>query len=113
RASTRVFAPGRGFWPSSPNCRGEQRRKHSFGTAQTFLSVLASQVDAGGVHERRVAEDHPCRRWHCSWRRAQCRKDRHHTFVIWMRPAVGAAAALISFVLLNAKVISLFNWNPS
>ena len=34
-------------------------------------------------------------------------------FVIWMRPAIGAAAALISFVLLNAKVISLFNWNPS
>jgi hypothetical protein len=28
-----------------------------------------------------------------------------------MRPAIGAAAALISFVLLNAKAIRLFNWN--
>jgi len=33
-------------------------------------------------------------------------------FVIWMRPAIGAAAALISFVLLNAKVFKLFDWDP-
>ena len=32
-------------------------------------------------------------------------------FVIWMRPAIGAAAALISFVLLNAKAIRLFEWD--
>ena len=34
------------------------------------------------------------------------------SFVIWMRPAIGAAAALISFVLLNAKVFSMFDWDP-
>jgi 8-oxo-dGTP diphosphatase len=33
-------------------------------------------------------------------------------FVIWMRPAIGAAAALISFVLLSAKAFTLFNWDP-
>jgi hypothetical protein len=34
-------------------------------------------------------------------------------FVIWMRPAIGATAALISFVLLNAKAIRLFDWDPA
>ena len=34
-------------------------------------------------------------------------------FVIWMRPAIGAAAALISFVLLSAKAFTLFNWDPN
>jgi hypothetical protein len=34
-------------------------------------------------------------------------------FVIWMRPAIGAAAALISFVLLSAKVFRVFDWNES
>ena len=34
------------------------------------------------------------------------------SFVIWMRPAIGAAAALISFVLLNAKVFSVMDWDP-
>lgn len=33
-------------------------------------------------------------------------------FVIWMRPAIGAAAALISFVLLNAKAFSILDWDP-
>ena len=35
------------------------------------------------------------------------------SFVIWMRPAIGAAAALISFVFLNAKVIRLFDWDTT
>ncbi len=30
-----------------------------------------------------------------------------------MRPAIGAAAALISFVFLNAKAIRLFDWDPT
>ncbi len=34
------------------------------------------------------------------------------SFVIWMRPAIGAAAALISFVLLNARVFTVMNWDP-
>jgi hypothetical protein len=34
-------------------------------------------------------------------------------FVIWMRPAIGAAAALISFALLNAKVIQILDWDPA
>jgi len=34
-------------------------------------------------------------------------------FVIWMRPAIGGVAALISFVLVNAKVIRLFDWDPA
>jgi hypothetical protein len=33
-------------------------------------------------------------------------------FVIWMRPGIGAAAALISFVLLQAKVFRLFDLEP-
>jgi hypothetical protein len=33
------------------------------------------------------------------------------SFVIWMRPAIGAAAALISFVLLNAKVFRVLDWD--
>jgi 8-oxo-dGTP diphosphatase len=32
-------------------------------------------------------------------------------FVIWMRPAIGAAAALISFVLLSARVFTVFDWD--
>lgn len=32
-------------------------------------------------------------------------------FMIWMRPAIGAAAALIAFVLLNAKVFKIFDWD--
>jgi len=32
-------------------------------------------------------------------------------FVIWMRPAIGAAAALISFVLFSAKVFKVFEWD--
>jgi hypothetical protein len=32
-------------------------------------------------------------------------------FMIWMRPAIGAAAALIAFVLLNAKVFKMFDWD--
>lgn len=35
------------------------------------------------------------------------------SFVVWMRPAIGATAALISFVFLNAKAIRLFDWDPS
>jgi hypothetical protein len=35
------------------------------------------------------------------------------SFVIWMRPAIGAAAALISFVLLNAKVFTVMDWDPA
>ena len=35
------------------------------------------------------------------------------SFVIWMRPAIGAAAALISFVFLNAKAIRVFDWDPT
>jgi hypothetical protein len=35
------------------------------------------------------------------------------SFVIWMRPAIGAAAALISFVLLRAKAIRLFEWDET
>ena len=34
-------------------------------------------------------------------------------FVIWMRPAIGAAAALVSFVFLHAKAIRLFDWDPT
>ena len=34
------------------------------------------------------------------------------SFVIWMRPAIGAAAALISFVLVNAKVFAVMDWDP-
>lgn len=35
------------------------------------------------------------------------------SFVVWMRPAIGATAALISFVFLNAKAIRLFDWDPT
>jgi hypothetical protein len=35
------------------------------------------------------------------------------SFVIWMRPAIGAAAALISFVLLNAEAFKLFDWDST
>ena len=35
------------------------------------------------------------------------------SFVIWMRPAIGAAAALISFVFLNANALRFFDWDPT
>ena len=35
------------------------------------------------------------------------------SFVIWMRPAIGATAALVSFVLLNSKAIRILNWDPT
>jgi hypothetical protein len=34
------------------------------------------------------------------------------SFMIWMRPLIGAAAALISFVLLNAKLVRLSGLEP-
>lgn len=35
------------------------------------------------------------------------------SFVIWMRPIIGAAAALVAFVLLSSGAIRLFNWEPT
>jgi hypothetical protein len=35
------------------------------------------------------------------------------SFVVWMRPAIGATAALISFVLLQARAIRRFDLEPT